>query len=169
MQHAYAYFGETLNVSTPGGPELPAVHAWLYRHQGHSGLPPRPQWRRRAAVLHPLDWTAIQRCLLGAVCWVARAPGCRVMLAYVWQSIHILASSCAWLLPTQVGATTVRRISKERIYAFHNKHRGALDVQPEVQDSWSEVSSTGRQKAQTLHAPIADRNPVAFEGTASCH
>lgn len=39
----------------------------------------------------------------------------------------------------QVGATAVRRISKERIHAFHNKHRGALHVEPEVQSSWSEV------------------------------
>jgi hypothetical protein len=52
-----------------------------------------------------------------------------------------------------VGATTVRRISKERVNAFHNKHRGALQVQPEVQDSWSEVSSTARRNHKTLHAP----------------
>lgn len=33
----------------------------------------------------------------------------------------------------------MRRMSKGMMYAFHNKHRGALHVAPEVQDSWSEV------------------------------
>lgn len=38
-----------------------------------------------------------------------------------------------------VGASAVRRMSKGMMYAFHNKHRGALRVEPEVQNSWSEV------------------------------
>jgi hypothetical protein len=124
------------------------VHAWLHQHQSHPGLPPRPQRRRRASVLRSLDWAALPRRLLGAVDWVAHAPWSYVISAFVWQLVRSLvssASSCALLLPTQVGATTVRRISKERIYAFHNKHRGALDVQPEVQDSWSQVTSTRRR------------------------
>jgi hypothetical protein len=52
----------------------------------------------------------------------------------------------------QVGATTVRRLSKERVNGFHNKHRGALHVEPEVQAAWSEV----RSWASTQHALSAD-------------
>lgn len=64
----------------------------------------------------------------------------------------------------QVGATAVRRMTSNTVHAFHRKHRGSRCVDPEVQQSWSEVScmlNIGFLGAPTADGSQMESHPVA--------
>ena len=116
----------------------------------------KPSWDAATAAMAPASSSTTSAGLGGpsempAGCGLLWPPAHCVITCRPWVGTLVdrLSELTRPVAATQVGATTVRRISKERVNAFHNKHRGALQVQPEVQDSWSEVSSTGRQKDRT--------------------